>query len=345
MSSEQPEKCELTGIWSWLAQLTLLIVAAISICVSRLVAKNPRPLKIWGFDVLKQALGAVYCHFFQFFLSLFLTTPTTDGCIWFLANYNESIILGVFISYIVRLQVDKIADKNPDKFRWMKTGNYGNPPSCKIMWMQVCIWMVIVTVGQIGCVLFITVFKVPMLIIHEWITYPLRGHPMASAFIIMGIYPIIMSSVTFVVQDKLLSLIKDDSQTEEQEQEEDAAKVMHSHNSNHISTSLPDFASHQQNAVVSNFNISADPKDYQQIYSILQIPCNKSGGYDIAMYYSSVIGYVDINTSTSVIIRGAYSYRTLWESYPDEYQILHLSFGILTLENIEFQFSETRTTI
>ncbi|KAA6357087.1 MAG: hypothetical protein EZS28_047386 [Streblomastix strix] len=104
----------------------------------------------------------------------------------------------------------------------------------------------------------------------------------------------------------------------------DATKVMHEHNSNHNSTSLPNFASHQQNAV---------------------IPCNKSGGYDIAMYYSSVIGYVDINTSTSVIIRGAYSYRTIWESDPDEYQILHLSFGILTLENIEFQFSETRTTL
>lgn len=100
----------------------------------RVFSKHKRPLRIWSYDVLKQTLGSILAHFFQFFVALFMTTPAIDGCIWFLTGYHLDCVLGVTVCQILRKQVDKFADKDAIRYKWMKTGYYGQPPKANRFW-------------------------------------------------------------------------------------------------------------------------------------------------------------------------------------------------------------------
>jgi hypothetical protein len=232
----------LTGALSWFSQIILFTVAFIavyslasspsimrSLLESFLVLwqyETPRRSKrVWWFDILKQTWGLSRCCLFlslslvshdpplgsiiQRFSSIgiaivFSRNTNVNACVWFLTNYHADTIVATFIHYLIILQLDKFFGEKKMPCGYLKSGYYGSPPALKSFFAQLCLWSIIVSSTKLFVTLLVYLFGWILNYITEFILLPLRNHPDAKTVILMAIYPIILSSLVFVVQDKLI---------------------------------------------------------------------------------------------------------------------------------------------
>ena len=128
VDSDQTGECQLFGLFGLFVQMALA-----ALCISALVGKyetlyesnyfiiavkkflpgENRSWKVFCFDIWKQLLTALFAHFLNLILAVYLEDLTHEGngCVWYLVTMLLDTSLGMLFAYILFKIVDEIAIK------------------------------------------------------------------------------------------------------------------------------------------------------------------------------------------------------------------------------------------
>ncbi|XP_077399555.1 transmembrane protein 110, like [Vanacampus margaritifer] len=200
INKANPHGCDdgaLTDRFGVLIQGLLAIVAFSTLMLKRFrePAGIRRPWRIWFFDTSKQAIGALFIHFANVFLS---TLTKEDPCSLYLMNFLLDATVGMLVIWLAVKLVSKLVEYK----QWilLTFGEYGDPP-------QAAAWL-----GQCGTYLLIMVLEKGVislvLLVPGWskLQEVLLGYianPQLELVLVMLIVPFIVNSVMFWVVDSL----------------------------------------------------------------------------------------------------------------------------------------------
>lgn len=200
INKANPHGCDngaLTDRFGVLIQGLLAIVAFSTLMLKRFrePAGIRRPWRIWFYDTSKQAIGALFIHFANVFLS---TLTKEDPCSLYLMNFLLDATLGMLVIWLAVKLVSKLVEYK--QWTLLMFGEYGDPP-------QAAAWL-----GQCGVYLLIMVLEKGVislvLLVPGWskLQEVLLGYianPQLELVLVMLIVPFIVNSIMFWVVDSL----------------------------------------------------------------------------------------------------------------------------------------------
>ncbi|XP_037552200.1 transmembrane protein 110, like [Nematolebias whitei] len=200
ISKASPHGCDngaLTDRFGVLIQGLLAVVAFSTLMLKRF--REPvgirRPWRIWFYDTSKQAIGALFIHFANVFLS---TLTKEDPCSLYLMNFLLDAALGMLVIWLAVKLVSKLVEYK--QWSLLAFGEYGDPP-------QAAAWL-----GQCGVYLLIMVLEKAVislvLLIPGWsklqeVLLSYIANPQLELALVMLIVPFIVNSIMFWVVDSL----------------------------------------------------------------------------------------------------------------------------------------------
>ncbi|KAM4614770.1 transmembrane protein 110, like [Polymixia lowei] len=201
VTKANPHGCDngaLTDRFGVLIQGLLGIVAFSTLMLKRFrePAGIRRPWRIWFFDTSKQAIGALFIHFANVFLS---TLTKEDPCSLYLMNFLLDATLGMLVIWVGVKVVSKVVEYK--QWTLLIFGEYGDPP-------QAAAWL-----GQCGVYLLIMVLEKGVvslvLLIPGWsnlqeVLLSYIANPQLELVLVMLIVPFIVNSIMFWVVDSLM---------------------------------------------------------------------------------------------------------------------------------------------
>lgn len=196
-----PHGCDngaLTDRFGVLIQGLLGIIAFSTLMLKRFrePARIRRPWRIWFYDTSKQAIGSLFIHFANIFLSTF---TKEDPCSLYLMNFLLDATLGMLVIWLAVKLVSRLVEYK--QWSLLTFGEYGDPP-------QAAAWL-----GQCGIYLLIMVLEKGVvslvLLIPGWsyLQEVLLGYidnPQLELVLVMLIVPFIVNSIMFWVVDSLM---------------------------------------------------------------------------------------------------------------------------------------------
>ncbi|XP_041709493.2 store-operated calcium entry regulator STIMATE [Coregonus clupeaformis] len=201
ITKANPHGCDngaLTNRFGVLIQGLLAIVAFSTLMLKRF--REPvgirRPWRIWFYDTSKQAIGALFIHFANIFLS---NLTEIDPCSLYLMNFLLDATLGMLVIWAGVMVVSRIVEYK--QFTLLTFGEYGDPP-------QAAAWL-----GQCGVYLLIMVLEKSVvslvLLIPGWtnlqsVLLDYIPNPQVELVLVMLIVPFIVNSIMFWVVDSLM---------------------------------------------------------------------------------------------------------------------------------------------
>ncbi|XP_023825393.1 store-operated calcium entry regulator STIMATE-like [Salvelinus sp. IW2-2015] len=190
ITKANPQGCDngaLTNRFGVLIQGLLAIVAFSTLMVKRF--REPvgirRPWRIWFYDMSKQAIGALFIHFANVFLS---NLTEMDPCSLYLINFLLDATLGMLVIWAGVKVVSRIVEYK--QFTLLTFGEYGDPP-------QAAAWL-----GQCGVYLLIMVLEKSVvslvLLIPGWtnlqsVLLDYIPNPQVDLVLVMLIVPVIVN--------------------------------------------------------------------------------------------------------------------------------------------------------
>ncbi|KAJ4924917.1 hypothetical protein JOQ06_003865 [Pogonophryne albipinna] len=201
INKANPHGCDngaLTDRFGVLIQGLLAIVAFSTLMLKRFREPSGirRPWRIWFYDTSKQAIGALFIHFANVFLS---TLTEEDPCSLYLMNFLLDATLGMLFLWLAVKLVSKLVEVK--QWTLLMFGEYGDPP-------QAAAWL-----GQCGIYLLIMVLEKGVislvLLVPGWskLQEVLLGYiasPQLELVLVMLIVPFIVNSIMFWVVDSLM---------------------------------------------------------------------------------------------------------------------------------------------
>ncbi|XP_030586120.1 store-operated calcium entry regulator STIMATE [Archocentrus centrarchus] len=170
-----------------------------------------RPWKIWFLDTSKQAIGMLFIHFANVYLS---TLKGEDPCSLYLINFLLDASLGMLLIYAGVRGVSAIVEwRQWDSLRF---GEYGEPVQCTA-WLGQCILYIFI-------MMFEKVLMMLVLLIPQWKQLPLLKpihNPKLKLAIVMLIVPFFINALMFWVVDNFL-MKKHRTKAKLEEREEDS---------------------------------------------------------------------------------------------------------------------------
>ncbi|NWH25411.1 STIMA regulator, partial [Grus americana] len=188
----------LLGRFGVLLQVVLALCALSTLMIKRL--KEPkekrRPWRTWFYDTFKQAIGSLFIHFANVFLS---DLTEEDPCSLYLINFILDATLGMLLIWLGVKVVSWIVQHK--KYTYLVFGEYGDPP-------QAAAW-----IGQCMLYLLIMAFEKAVislvLLIPGWtkLQQILLGYipnPQLELILVMLVVPFIVNAIMFWVVDSLI---------------------------------------------------------------------------------------------------------------------------------------------
>ncbi|XP_015240946.1 PREDICTED: store-operated calcium entry regulator STIMATE-like isoform X2 [Cyprinodon variegatus] len=170
-----------------------------------------RPWKIWFLDTSKQAIGMLFIHFANVYLS---DLTEEDPCSLYLINFLLDASLGMLLIYAGVKAVSAIVEwRQWDSLRF---GEYGEPVQCTA-WLGQCILYILI-------VMFEKVLMMLVLLIPQWKKLALLNpiqNPDLELAIVMLIVPFFVNALMFWVVDNFL-MKKHRTKAKLEEREEDS---------------------------------------------------------------------------------------------------------------------------
>lgn len=201
ISKANPHGCDngaLTDRFGVLIQGLLAIVAFSTLMLKRF--REPvgirRPWRIWFFDTSKQAIGALFIHFANVFLS---TLTKEDPCSLYLMNFLLDATLGMLVIWMAVKLVSKLVEYK--QWTLLIFGEYGDPPQAAAWLGQCGVYMLIMVLekGVISLVLLIPGWSKLQEVLLSYI-----ANPQLELALVMLIVPFIVNSIMFWVVDSLM---------------------------------------------------------------------------------------------------------------------------------------------
>ncbi|XP_040058633.1 store-operated calcium entry regulator STIMATE [Gasterosteus aculeatus] len=170
-----------------------------------------RPWRIWFLDTSKQAIGMLFIHFANVYLS---DLTEEDPCSLYLINFLLDASLGMLLIYAGVRAVSAIVEwRQWDSLRF---GEYGEPVQCTA-WLGQCILYILIMVFE-------KVLIMLVLLIPEWKKLSLLNpieNPDLELAIVMLIVPFFINALMFWVVDNFL-MKKHRTKAKLEEREEDS---------------------------------------------------------------------------------------------------------------------------
>lgn len=182
---------------------------------------------VWLLDTSKQAFSSVLAHCMNMALAVLLSKANeSDNCEWYFINITVDVLLGVFLCYLLLIGVERLALKY--EIGMLNTGNYVNMDyeaevicdfeptkqtevddiDFKIWLAQITVWGLIVIIVKIT-LFFFQLLVAPILeVISSILIGWLRIYPRVKLILIMVLWPFILNSVQFWIQDNILKAKK-----------------------------------------------------------------------------------------------------------------------------------------
>lgn len=154
-----------------------------------------RPWRIWIFDTSKQAIGALFMHFANIFLS---TLTNEDPCSLYLLNFLLDATLGMLVIWVGVKVVSKIVEHK--HLTLLMFGEYGDPPRVAAWLSQCSVYLLIIALEKSVVTL---VLLVPGWTNLEEVVLDYIPNPQLELAIVMLIVPFIVNSIMFWVVDSL----------------------------------------------------------------------------------------------------------------------------------------------
>lgn len=201
LEKASPQGCDngaLMDRFGVLIQGVLALVAFSTLMLKRW--KEPkeerRPWRIWFFDTSKQAIGALFIHFTNVFLS---DLTEEDPCSLYLMNFLLDATLGMLVIWLSVKFVSAVVERR--RYTLLVFGEYGDPP-------QAAAWL-----GQCGLYLLIMIVEKTIitlvLLIPGWtklqeILLDYIPDPKLELVLVMLVVPFIVNAIMFWVVDSLI---------------------------------------------------------------------------------------------------------------------------------------------
>ncbi|XP_072307775.1 store-operated calcium entry regulator STIMATE [Eucyclogobius newberryi] len=192
----------------------LLAVMAFSILMLKRLREpkhERRPWKIWFLDTSKQAIGMLFIHFANVYLS---DITEEDPCSLYLINFLLDASLGMLLIYAGVRAVSAIVEWR--QWEALRFGEYGEPVQCTA-WLGQCILYILI-------MMFEKVLIMLVLLIPQWkqlaVLNPINN-PELELAIVMLIVPFFVNALMFWVVDNFL-MKKHRTKAKLEEREEDS---------------------------------------------------------------------------------------------------------------------------
>ncbi|KAM4748919.1 store-operated calcium entry regulator STIMATE-like [Rhinophrynus dorsalis] len=196
-----PQGCDngaLTDHFGVLIQAVLAVVAFSTLMLKR--CREPkeerRPWRIWFFDTSKQAIGALFIHFTNVFLS---ELTDEDPCSLYLMNFILDATLGMLVIWINVKIVSMIVERQQNTL--LVFGEYGDPPQAAA-WLGQCVLYLLIMIVEktiISLVLLIPGWTKLQEILLDYIS-----DPQLELVLVMLVVPFIVNAIMFWVVDSLI---------------------------------------------------------------------------------------------------------------------------------------------
>ncbi|XP_034984503.2 store-operated calcium entry regulator STIMATE-like [Zootoca vivipara] len=200
-AKSRPHGCDngaLLDRFGVLVQALLAVVAFSTLMLKRF--KEPkgerRPWRIWFYDTSKQAIGALFIHFANIFLS---DLTEEDPCSLYLMNFILDATLGMLLIWFGIKMVSWVVEGQ--KCMHLVFGEYGDPPQA-VAWIGQCILYLLIMVFEkttVGLVLLIPGWTKLQEILLNYIP-----DPQMELLLVMLVVPFIVNAVMFWVVDSLI---------------------------------------------------------------------------------------------------------------------------------------------
>ncbi|XP_050763658.1 store-operated calcium entry regulator STIMATE-like [Gymnogyps californianus] len=192
------------GSGALLGRFGVLLQALLALCAfSTLMLKRfkepkeeRRPWRIWFYDTSKQAIGALFIHFANVFLS---DLTEEDPCSLYLINFILDATLGMLLIWLGVKVVSWIVQHK--KYSYLVFGEYGDPPQAAA-WLGQCILYLLIMVFEktvISLVLLIPGWTKLQQILLGYIP-----NPQLELVLVMFVVPFIVNAIMFWVVDSLI---------------------------------------------------------------------------------------------------------------------------------------------
>ncbi|XP_042367224.1 transmembrane protein 110, like isoform X2 [Plectropomus leopardus] len=201
INKANPHGCDdgaLTDRFGVLIQGLLAVVAFSTLMLKRF--REPvgirRPWRIWFFDTSKQAIGALFIHFANVFLS---TLTKEDPCSLYLMNFLLDATLGMLVIWLAVKLVSRLVEYK--QWTLLVFGEYGDPPQAAAWLGQCGVYLLIMVLekGVISLVLLVPGWSKLQEVLLSYI-----ANPQLELALVMLIVPFIVNSIMFWVVDSLM---------------------------------------------------------------------------------------------------------------------------------------------
>ncbi|OXB73233.1 UNVERIFIED_CONTAM: hypothetical protein H355_016413 [Colinus virginianus] len=153
-----------------------------------------RPWRIWFLDTSKQAIGMLFIHFANVYLS---DLTEEDPCSLYLINFLLDATLGMLLIYLGIRAVSSIVEWQ--QWESLRFGEYGDPLQCSAWMGQCALYIMIMTFEKTIIII--------VLLIPQWKEVALLNpieNPQLELAIVMLIVPFFVNALMFWVVDNFL---------------------------------------------------------------------------------------------------------------------------------------------
>lgn len=195
----------LNGIFSYLIQILLGLVAVGSLVLKRHIERPQRPWKIWCFDVGKQLFGGFFVHIGNILVSSYILNKSGgDQCAWYFINFFVDCTFGVGIVYISHFLLCYSVKYFYPNTVLNNIGEYNNPPQLKIWIIQLLPYIFSLIINKIIIVSILYQLENPINKFSNWLFKSLKNKPNEELIIVMILCPWILSTIQLWLFDWLL---------------------------------------------------------------------------------------------------------------------------------------------
>jgi hypothetical protein len=158
VGSYEDGSCQLLGPFALIVQVSMGLLAVLSLVIKRNREHPRRPWWIWFFDVSKQVIGAAGLHFLNLLASIIFSNSEEPGmddnpCNWYFLNILLDTTIGIptlwFFLYLVHTACFRMGLKG------IVSGQYGHPPQWTAFFKQVALYMMALVGMKIVLYLFV----------------------------------------------------------------------------------------------------------------------------------------------------------------------------------------------
>ncbi|KAM6927723.1 store-operated calcium entry regulator STIMATE [Xenentodon cancila] len=153
-----------------------------------------RPWRIWSLDTSKQAIGMLFIHFANVYLS---DLTEEDPCSLYLINFLLDASLGMLVIYSGVRAISAIVEWR--QWDTLRFGEYGEPVQCRAWFVQCVLYILIMMFEKVLIML--------VLLIPQWKKLALLNsikNPNLELAVVMLIVPFFVNALMFWVVDNFL---------------------------------------------------------------------------------------------------------------------------------------------